>query len=42
MKLYGELAIGAFDFVFGGSSAYAKHFVVIAFPSSHQSKIFRD
>jgi hypothetical protein len=38
MELYGELAIGSFDFLIGGSPADAEHFVVIAFLSSHQSE----
>jgi hypothetical protein len=38
MELYRELAIGSFDFLIGGSSPHAEHFVVIAFLSSHQSE----
>jgi len=35
MKLYRELAIGAFDLLIGGASLNAQNFVVIAFFSSH-------
>ena len=35
MKLYRQLAIGAFDLLIGGSSADSEHFVIIAFVCSH-------
>jgi hypothetical protein len=38
MELYRELAISSFDFLTGGISFDAEHFVVIAFLSSHQNE----
>src|SRR6188472_1050117 len=38
MEFYRELAIGSFDFLAGGISFDAEHFVVVAFVSSHQSE----
>jgi hypothetical protein len=37
MKLDGQLAISAFDLLFGGASFNAQDFIVIAFFSSHMT-----
>jgi hypothetical protein len=42
MKLNGELAISALDFLLGGVASQTENFVIIAFGGSHFQKVMSD